>query len=185
MKKRSYACLSLLALTALVACNSGYQEASKEQFLEVVEKDSKKEITYKSAKTVSTLKKFDVKVPEDILAATNMTQEQFNNKMLNQMQLELNKPIEEIMKGEDLADLRFTVEDASVAPEGTKYYISGDNFKVETTKEENGMTGKLIGEFNEYGYCTYTYTDMNMKNSSLGFEMSISMATEMIVSYSE
>jgi len=185
MKKRNFACLFLLASTTLVACGgSGFTETSKEKFLEVVEKDSKKEITYKSAKQVTTLKKFETKVPAEMLTAMNMTQEDFDNKLLEEMKLEIGKDIEQTIEGNELEALRFTVEDVSDAPEGTKYYVSGDKFKIDTTMEIEGQKINSKGEFNEYGYPTYVYTDTSM-TMSIGYDISMSMVTETKVSYTK
>ena len=151
MKKIKFIYLLIFTSMTLVACDkrfnnnsvtsssetssevlsSEFSEVSKENFLEVVEKDVKKEITYKSAKAVSTLKKFETKVPAEMLEASNMTQEEFDRALLEEMGLEVGKAVEETYEGDKVADLRISVESISEAPEGTKFYVSGDKLKIE------------------------------------------------------
>ena len=184
MKKRRIACFLLLASTTLVACNGGFSEVSKEKFLEVVEKDVKKEITYKSAKAVSTLKKFETKVPAEMLEASNMTQEEFDRALLEEMGLEVGKAVEETYEGDKVADLRISVESISEAPEGTKFYVSGDKLKIEANEEAEGQKAKTTSEYNEYGYGTYAYADISM-SMEIGFELTIKMVTETKVTYTK
>lgn len=166
--------------------SSEFSEVSKENFLEVVEKDVKKEITYKSAKAVSILKKFETKAPTETLEASNMTQEEFDRALLEEMGLEVGKAVEETYEGDKVTELRISAESISEAPEGTKFYVSGDKLKIEANEEAEGRKVKTTSEYNEYGYGTYTYTyaDISMPMSN-EIEITIKMVTETKVTYTK
>ncbi len=186
MKKSKILFALLLTSAALVSCGANKTEISFAKAKEIATENSKKEITYTSATVTTKYTKFDLTIPESVLALLGKTQEEFKQEMLSSQGIELNKETkQELTDAAEIQAMRLDVSlfDDEKEAEGVTFYVEKNCLSFTAQYEEEGALIKATAAYNEYNYLTKTEQETKMSMAVGTEKLDMNLGAVISVSY--